>query len=424
MTAYYNEHDAYAAAWLRNLIAEGLIAPGHVDERDIRDVRPDDVRGYTQCHWFAGIGVWSYALRLAGWPDDRPVWTGSCPCQPFSAAGRRGGVSDERHLWPAWFGLIRACRPATVFGEQVASAQVVGGTKASADPAWLDVVCSDLEGARYACGAADIPAASVGAPHIRQRLWFVAHAADCGQHGRRGSLAGDGRAAPRLEPQRLRDAGLMGDAECERLRGEGRGPNADSAGGVPGQDGQRQRLRSHIGSAGHAGVALGDTNHERCERSPAAGWEMASGRRDVSQRPSGLSGGLGGLADADPERCPEHPLLRQAEVGRDASAHPETPRGGEPSFWSGAEWIACRDGKARPIEPGTFPLVTGASFAVGSGGPFEGKSRAEMLRAYGNAINAEAAAAFITAADEALSSTTPAHHRGERTHDQRQPVIR
>ncbi|MEQ1653255.1 MAG: DNA cytosine methyltransferase, partial [Hyphomicrobium sp.] len=69
--AYYNEHDPFAAAWLRNLIAAGHIAPGDVDTRSIEDVTPDDVRGYTQAHFFAGIGIWSGAARAAGWPDDR-----------------------------------------------------------------------------------------------------------------------------------------------------------------------------------------------------------------------------------------------------------------------------------------------------------------------------------------------------------------
>src|ERR1700676_960483 len=121
MTAYYNEIDAYAAQWLRNLIAAGLIAPGDVDERSIEDVRPDDLLGYTQCHFFARIGIWALALRNAGWPDDRPVWTGSCPCQPFSAAGKGAGFADERHLWPAWYWLISQCKPTVLFGEQVAS---------------------------------------------------------------------------------------------------------------------------------------------------------------------------------------------------------------------------------------------------------------------------------------------------------------
>ena len=165
MTAYYNENDPKAAAWLRELIARGHIAPGVVDERSIEDVTADDLAGFVQCHFFAGIGVWSYALRLAGWPDDRPVWTGSCPCQPFSLAGKRKGTSDERHLWPAWFWLIDQCRPRIVFGEQVSSKDGLG---------WLDIVSADLEGAGYAIGALDSCAAGVGAPHIRQRLYFGA----------------------------------------------------------------------------------------------------------------------------------------------------------------------------------------------------------------------------------------------------------
>src|ERR1700686_3624470 len=137
MTAYYNEIDPYAAQWLRNLIAAGHIAPGDVDERSILDVRGDDLRSYTQCHFFAGIGGWSYAMRRAGWPDDRHGWSGSCPCQPFSQAGQGAGVADEGHLWPAFFHLIEQCRPGIVFGEQVASPDGL---------AWLDLVRSDMEG--------------------------------------------------------------------------------------------------------------------------------------------------------------------------------------------------------------------------------------------------------------------------------------
>ncbi|WP_258087494.1 DNA cytosine methyltransferase [Xenorhabdus bovienii] len=165
MTAYYNEIDPYAAQWLRNLIAAGHIAPGDVDERSIEDVKPNDLRNYTQCHFFAGIGVWSYALRNSGWPDNKPVWTGSCPCQPFSAAGRGNGFADERHLWPHFHYLIEQCRPRVVFGEQVASGL-----------GWFDLVQTDLAGAGYSSAAIDICAAGVGAPHIRQRLYWVGHA--------------------------------------------------------------------------------------------------------------------------------------------------------------------------------------------------------------------------------------------------------
>ncbi|WGL99115.1 DNA cytosine methyltransferase [Arsenophonus sp. aPb] len=166
MAAYYNEIDPYAAQWLRNLISAGHIADGDVDERSIEDVKPDDLKAYTQCHFFAGIGVWSYALRKAGWPDDKPVWTGSCPCQPFSAAGKRNGFADERHLWPAFFHLICQCNPDVIFGEQVASKDGL---------TWLDIVQTDLEAENYTTTALDLCAAGFGAPHIRQRLYWVAN---------------------------------------------------------------------------------------------------------------------------------------------------------------------------------------------------------------------------------------------------------
>jgi DNA (cytosine-5)-methyltransferase 1 len=165
VSAYYNEIDPYCAEWLRNLILEGLIAPGIVDDRDIRQVDARDLDGFTQCHFFAGLGGWSYALRLAMYPDDRPVWTGSCPCQPFSSAGKGKASGDERHLWPEWFRLISAVRPSIIFGEQVEAAIGWG---------WLDLVHSDMEAEGYTVGATVLPACSVGAPHIRQRLWFVA----------------------------------------------------------------------------------------------------------------------------------------------------------------------------------------------------------------------------------------------------------
>lgn len=186
MTAYYNEFDPYAADWLENLISAGLIAPGVVDRRSIVDVTPADVRGFDQVHLFAGIGGWSLAARLAGWPDNRPLWTGSCPCQPFSVAGKRAGQADERHLWPEMFRLIDGCRPPVVMGEQVAAA--VGKS-------WLDGVFTNLEGIGYATGAAVVPACAVDAPHRRDRLWFVADHATSGQ-GRRGiQRPGEGEGA-------------------------------------------------------------------------------------------------------------------------------------------------------------------------------------------------------------------------------------
>jgi DNA (cytosine-5)-methyltransferase 1 len=218
MAAYYNEIEPYAAQWLRNLIKKGLIADGEVDTRSIVDVSPDDVRGFTQAHFFAGIGGWSHALRLAGWPDDRPIWTGSCPCQPFSVAGKGAGIDDPRHLWPHFFRLIGAVRPPVVMGEQVAGAAGYG---------WLDGVRFDLEAEKYACRGVDIPACAVDAPHIRQRLYWVAKAVDNAAGARRAGDAqskqmGAARDEARREgfTRRSGDGGNVGDANNAGLEGQ------------------------------------------------------------------------------------------------------------------------------------------------------------------------------------------------------------
>lgn len=179
MSAYYNEIDPYAAQWLRNLIAAGHIAPGVVDERSIADVRPDDLRGYVQCHFFAGIGGWSRALRLAGWQDSEAVWSASVPCQPYSvaslAAGGAKGQGDDRDLWPCFFDLARELGPPDLFGEQVASA---------IDWGWWDRAALDLEAVGYATAPTVLRADAFGADHERKRLYWGAHA---GGQGREGS---------------------------------------------------------------------------------------------------------------------------------------------------------------------------------------------------------------------------------------------
>lgn len=169
MTTWYNEWEAYPAQWLRNLMAEGLIPKGEVDERDIREIQATDLAGVHVAHFFGGLAGWAYALDLAGW--EGPVWTGSCPCTPHSSAAHGGNTAQD--LWPIWRNLIANCKPPTIFGEQVAHS-----------PAWLDEVCNDLEGMGYAVGACVLPACSVGADHIRKRVWFCGHANGNGESGR------------------------------------------------------------------------------------------------------------------------------------------------------------------------------------------------------------------------------------------------
>lgn len=524
MSAYYNEFDKHAAQWLRNLIAAGLIAPGDVDERSIADVRADDLAGYRQCHFFAGIGIWSHALRMAGWPDDREVWTGSCPCQPFSTAGQGKGFDDERHLWPVWVDLIRECRPKTIFGEQVSSASTVGrssglltlrhreaywriledrlegdvsdclqdlqeyirsggqfsseivdgfegqpfgfwsesqisrktsavrpvrevgkeavgrgglrdnrgsvrhgageelghtvvgqdrtrkgvyggehatrdiccehddgglgrgsgengrprtsrhsdckverfeqgsceGATGEDEQAWIDTLFLDLERACYTVGVGDFPAAGVGAPHIRQRLWFVADA-ECGAaEPRRYDVGGTAREVESREGERQRiwaesragrNAGRLDHHHHhQRLEGLGRGHQAE---------GGRHGAAGSVAEAGESG-RMGDDDGAGSQ----SGWEAAEAT------------GYGRTAVAD------------GGAGRPGPTN---------GYWRDADWLFCRDGKWRPVESGTFPLAHGTAFRLDSGSAFEGKSRQGLLKGFGNGIVPQVAAQIIEA---------------------------
>jgi DNA (cytosine-5)-methyltransferase 1 len=355
---YYNEHDPHAAAWLRSLIDAGLIPKGVVDDRSIAEVHTTDLAGFRQCHFFAGIAGWSLALQLAGWPEDREVWTGSCPCQPFSAAGKRKGTADERHLWPEFYRLIAECQPATVFGEQVASKDGL---------AWLDGVCADLEASGYAFGAADLCAAGigeknhpliqaacqsldemadsldrvgrsldadelrdvaaylggviVGPPHIRQRLWWVA---DADINGRDQGRAGIATA---------RDDGLVGNGRIGRLA------NA---------------------------------------KNNRASIDVREGRNEPDAIRSGIAGGLG-LAQTEGSQIPVTQELSRAGRGGEGGGLER------PGTWSDFDLVPCRDGKTRRIESGVSPLAHGIP------------GRVAQLRGLGNAIVPQVAAAFIKA---------------------------
>jgi DNA (cytosine-5)-methyltransferase 1 len=302
--SYYNENDPQAAAWLNELIKEGLICPGYVDQRSIEEIEPDELEQYDQCHFFAGIGVWSYAIRNAGWSDNTPVWTGSCPCQSFSASGKRGGFDDKRHLWPAWFRLIEKCRPDVIFGEQVASKDGL---------AWFDVVSADLERSGYAVGAADLCAAGLGAPHIRQRLFFVAES--------NGSRSPSGQTIQGFSSNSISESGSI-----ERLA------------------------------------------------------DATSGQFSEQKRRTAQSGEVSWMGNPEADGHQRQPIRTHGE-----SSQRITQAGITNGFWRDAEWIYCRDQKYRPVEPGTFPLVTGASARVG------------RLRGYGNSIVAPCAQAFIEA---------------------------
>ena len=424
--ALYIELDEYCRAWLQNLIAADLICPGDV-VGDILDVRPRDLDRYNQVHAFAGIGVWSGSLRDAGVRDTDHVWTGSCPCQPFSAAGQRGGFADERHLWPAFFHLIQECRPPVILGEQVASPDGLQ---------WLDLVSSDLEGTGYAIGATDLCAAGiavaagetevgqptlewirgavqscpdpflaaelrdyaewfdreagVGPAHIRQRLCWMAYA-------ERGTT----------ERQRQHLAATTGSFEEKARERQWIRSDARTSSAVSGlADSESDRRREERALAGRL-VAGDRTQGQSTGLVPSGaverlGFSDRSGRSPRSEAAKATRHGNPVVpASSVHDECSPNSVVGDADdagsQGRGERRNGADQRLAGPTSlagWTRADWIICTDGKARPIEPGTFPLAHGQSNRVG------------RLRAYGNAMHRAKITQFILAAQEAIGDLT------------------
>lgn len=423
MRVYYNDNDAKAAAWLRELIRQGLLPDGEVDERSILEVDEVDLWGFDQHHFFAGIGGWPLALQLAGLEGVEGIFTGSPPCQPFSPAGKLQGKSDERHLAPKFIELVRSVRPRVLFGEQVASAAVFGKAAGSArsragkEPewAWIDDISDRLEAAHYAVGTSDIPAAGVGAPHIRQRTFF-------------GAVDG------------LAD---YEGSEREWIRKESDGePNAGFK-------------RMPTGGCGHTG-GMADTSQKQHN------WVRDSGERWWFEHPDGgISGGLADIFEpgleryaGDGDRSGEP---GRVEAGPDGSVAPEggTSRVGHAASrscgdkgeqciweyglqpqnggvigegysgpwigsytgkhpgasdgpWGDVDWLFCRDGKWRPVIGTHEPVADGLPTRMVQGRNLfhpltEGEeARTPRLKGYGNAIVPQAAAVFIESFMESL----------------------
>jgi len=440
--AYYNEIEPFAAQWLRNLIAAKLIAPGDVDERSIRDVQPTDLRGYRQCHFFAGIGVWSHALRLAGWPDDREVWTGSCPCQPFSCAGAQLGTSDERHLWPEFFRLIRECRPRTIVGEQVASPAIVGASDEKMqrvlrtqalervsriqgkDTRWTEAALRAMpEGLRVGLAEEEQAEAEKGPMDSFAKGQGIC---SCVLGAQQSFLFGGGMPSKERKEGAPVRPGRTGVTEKNRqwgVRADGIPPGPFPDGGygtaqappkhtIPGQkkskgrlhDGQyqdrllcRQHSAGGLGRSGFSSDNEGmdgtkvDLNDQRriadapqCDSRPesqawvdvvfsdleSVGYACAAadipaaslGAPHIRQR-------LYWVAHSEFHGSGEGRGCETVEGGSILGREEEQPdrlrADGLGGFWRDAEWIACTDGKARPVEPKYVKMADGASGDLG-----------------------------------------------------------
>lgn len=347
MPAYYNEFDPKVAAWLRQLIKNGDIADGEVDERCITQVKARDLRGFTQHHFFAGVGVWSFALKNAGWSDSTPVCTASLPCQPFSAAGKGLGKQDERHLLPHFINLVSECRFDTIIGEQVPRAIQYG---------WLDDLYDEMEQQGYACGSSVLTAAGAGSPHIRQRIYWTA-----------------------IRLVNTSSQGLQGQRQFEQINDSERWKN---------------QKRHHSETSLVGGMPNSNSKYGRFEQ------QFVSSKREGEWYEFERSGELNWMGDTDSERLNGQPV----SIWEGKNKNSEINGAGE-----SIDWLYCKDNKYRPIKSGITPLVNGAARGMGhssdsSISPNEtSEARVMRIKGYGNAIQAKTAELFI----RALMSTQP-----------------
>lgn len=372
---FYNDVDEKSCAWMRQLIIDGLIPDGDVVCKSITDIKPDELKGYTQHHWFSGVAGWSHALDLAGWPRARPIFTASLPCQSFSLAGNGGGFDDPRgQLWYPFLELVKVLRPQCLVGEQVSSAIGKG---------WIDRVQADLEAAGYAFGFVVLGAHSVGAPHRRQRIYWMAYTEDSngwGEQSEGGERLGRGRSSGGggLGDTRLLrcDEGISGDGRGQA--GAGRQPRP-----VVDRSGQPDLMAycEQQGLEGHAGHGNGGSEPRR---------EQADENGSVA-----ASGGAGGLAHTGHATGQTELTIPLRERGG---------RAGQSGFWDDYEIIGFRDGTRRRIERGTPALAPRFSKGVVRGGdqsaPINPEATAEArrmrLHGYGNSVVAPLAAEFIS----------------------------
>lgn len=289
-------------------------------------------------YWFPSSAEYNDIRRtdFRIWRGRVDVLTAGFPCQPFSVAGKRRGADDDRFLWPETIRAIREIRPAWFVGENVfgLASMVLPGESSDVegDPGLfgegdaytevrqryvLDRICGDIEEAGYAVQPIVIPACAVGAPHRRDRIWFVARRKGGGSpqdpygHGRAGFPA-EGRAAERR--QRVPGSGvcgrLCGDSphpDGERLQGRGK-DGAEREGGEAGPDEPVGHLR--VRDASHAcGTGLEETRSELRPEGASGGipWADAhagSGRPEEEGAGRAEEDGQGGLREALPRDVP------------------------------------------------------------------------------------------------------------------------
>ncbi|MRH21905.1 DNA cytosine methyltransferase [Rhodovulum strictum] len=319
---------------------------------------------HTRC--FVEWEDWPHAVLVAaqraGYFAPAPIWTdlrsfdakpfrgafdivlAGYPCQPFSAAGKRGGADDPRHLWPDVARVIGDCRPAWVFLENVPGHVTLG----------LETVLRELWGMGYTPAAGLFSAAEVGAPHQRLRIFILAHTDEPASRHRKLQPGGE----QRLHPQG-RGTGA-GHHQLVDAKGDGRGEGRARPELWLGRDTTPARAGSAMADAGRAELEgqLGGEHHPH-------GWQVPDGH-------PALPGGAGlhppGPGDheawrtilaARPDLAPALGFDDCLAWARRLAADPEGSRAApaEPALRRMADGLAHRARALRLLGNGVHPLA-------------------------------------------------------------------
>lgn len=334
------------------------------------------------------------------WRGQIDILTGGFPCQPFSQAGKRAGAEDDRYLWPEMLRAIEEIRPSWVVGENVAGittmVQPYTETKVESQASIfeegadiiteeaefvIETICSDLERIGYTVQPIIIPACAVGAPHRRDRVWFVAH---CDLHGQQRSNCKYEKQSSKRGQYAQRDI----EPSCQH------GNIADAEGSKSGQQTEWQGRQSvERGGSDHGrnktegGVSITNAESQRSERAQP-------GEQCENSKPQQGQPGGGYSQNATPytgnkrlQRIPKRGGLRES---REESN--KQPTGRICSTWENfpTQPPICGGDDGLPTE------LDGITFS---------KWRIESIKAYGNAIVPQVAYEIFKGINEILKQT-------------------
>ena len=272
-----------------------------------------------QKHW-KGIKIYNDVKKItkegfeADGIESPDIITGGFPCQPFSVAGKQKGTSDDRHLWPEMFRIIKAFKPRFVIGENVP------GIVNIQDGVVFETVCTDLESQGYEVQPFNIPAAAVGAPHQRKRIWIIATLADSVSNDERREISRSDEEKGRVqEEHRSKDSASGIFSRTSEIRKSNNGYEAMENSGRTLQQGSsiREKNEDEVGKENA-------NQHQRSSSSSESNVANADTRLSDGQKKELQSRGQASISSREGENVANAKSI--SSDGREIGQHSEESR--------------------------------------------------------------------------------------------------